>query len=151
MRSAIIKNHLELNFSKHKTWWYLLGWLKFSWFYREWSKFMYLLSTSLICLLISLTIFGIEHQNSMTTLSKHYCKDPILPLYWHRNWLKKTNCDKINAAISFWILPPEVLWSKKISYNSNSWFRRDSKQRVSIISEPVLFIYLSLSYVNCHM
>ena len=66
--------------------------------------------------------------------------------------LKKTNCDKINAAISFWILPPEVLWSKKISYNSNSWFRRDSKQRVSIISEPVLFIYLSfiireLSYV----
>jgi len=66
--------------------------------------------------------------------------------------LKKTNCDKINAAISFWILPPEVLWSKKISYNSNSWFRRDSKQRVSIISEPVLFIYLffiirELSYV----
>lgn len=34
-------------------------------------------------------------------------------------------------------------WSRKISYNSNSWFRRDSKQRVSIISEPVLFIYLS--------
>jgi len=66
--------------------------------------------------------------------------------------LKKTNCDKINAAISFWILPPEVLWSKKISYNSNSWFRRDSKQRVSIISEPCpiylpFFIIRELSYV----
>jgi len=83
------------------------------------------------------------------------CRDSILfpppIIYWHRNWLKKLIVIKPNAAISFWILSCLLRsqWSRKISYNSNSWFRRDSKQRVSIISEHVLFIYLDLelSYV----
>lgn len=88
----------------------------------------------------------------MTTLSKHYCKDPILPLYWHRNWLKKLIVIRLMLQYLFESCLPRFSGPKRFLIILIPWFRRDSKQRVSIISEPVLFIYLSfiireLSYV----
>ena len=76
----------------------------------------------------------------MTTLSKHYCKDPILPLYWHRNWLKKL------IVIRLMLL--QYLFESCLSRSSGpKRFLIILIRDFAVIASREFQLYLSLSYL----
>ena len=75
----------------------------------------------------------------MTTLSKHYCKDPILPLYWHRNWLKKLIVIRLMLQYLFESGLPRFSGPKR--------FLIILIRDFAVIASREFQLYLSLSYL----